>query len=167
LLAVFNRPLYLKINWFLHSPNAGKFREMIKELHHELHTFRHRKDVIIKNVILSMFIQAVPPLTFYIIAASLGLKVSFGYFFIFLPIIGAITLLPISIGGLGLRDASTIIFFAKVGVAKDMAFAMSLLNFSFILIYGAIGGLIYVSTFRHRRVQHHQPPAVRPHHKGR
>ena len=167
LLVIFNRPVYLRINWLLHSPNAGKFREMIKELHHELHIFRHHKDVIVKNVIISMFIQAVPPLTFYVIAVALGLKINLGYFFIFMPIIGAITLLPISIGGLGLRDASTILFFAKVGVAKDLAFAMSLLNFSFILVYGGLGGLIYVSTFRHRRIQHHQSPAIHPHHKVR
>ena len=158
LLVLFNSFLYAKINQLLHSPDAGKIRDMIKNLHQELHYFRHRKGVIVNNLILSFFIQVIAPLTFYIIALSLGIKVNIIYFFIFLPIIGAITLLPISIAGLGLRDAATIFFFAKAGVSKDLAFAMSLINFSFILICGALGGLIYVLTVRHRRIQHHQAP---------
>ena len=77
-----------------------------------------------------------------------------------MPIIGAITLLPISIGGLGLRKNTTMLFFTQAGVSKDMAVAMSLLNFSFIVAYGAIGGLIYVFTLHYRRQQPHQAPGI-------
>ncbi len=87
----------------------------------------------------------------------MGIKINMAYFFVYLPIIGAITLLPISIGGLGLRDATTVFFFAQAGVSKDMAFAMSLINFSFIVFYASIGGLIYVFTVHHRRIPHHKP----------
>ena len=109
---------------------------------------------------ISVIIQAISPLTFFVISRSLGLKLDMIYFFVFLPIIGAITLLPISIGGLGLRDATTIFFFAKAGVSKDLAFSMSLLGFSFVLISGILGGLIYVFTIRHRRIQHNKTPPV-------
>jgi hypothetical protein len=109
---------------------------------------------------MSLLVQIVSPLISFVIALSLGIKINIIYFFIFLPIIGAITLLPISIGGLGLRDATTIFFFAKAGVSKDLAFAMSLISFFFLLVYGAIGGLIYVLTVHHRRIQHNQPPPL-------
>ncbi|MBI5145049.1 MAG: flippase-like domain-containing protein [Candidatus Omnitrophica bacterium] len=157
LLLVFNRFLYQKINQLLHSPTAGKIRQAIKDLHQEMHLFRHHKEIIMENIILSLLIQAIVPVTYYILALALGIKLNLLYFFIFLPIIGAITLLPISIGGLGLRDTLTVFFFAKVGVAKDIAFAMSLLNFFFILVYACIGGLIYVLTVHHRRLPHHSP----------
>ena len=160
LLVLFNKFAYTKINKLLHSPGAGKIRESIKNLHQEIHYFKHHKKVIIKNLILSLFIQVTAPLTFFVIALSLGLKIKLLYFFIFIPIICAITLVPISIGGLGLRDATTIFFFAKVGVVKNLSFAMSLINFLFILICGCLGGLIYVLTLHHRRVQHHKPSAV-------
>jgi uncharacterized protein (TIRG00374 family) len=154
LLALFNRFIYSRINKLLHSPNAGRIRELIKDLHQEMHYFKHHKRVIVNNLIFSVFIQTISPATFFVIAKSLGMRVNIIYFFIFLPIIGAITLLPISIGGLGLRDATTIFFFTKAGVAKDLAFAMSLLNFFFILVYGSLGGLIYVLTVHHRRTLH-------------
>jgi glycosyltransferase 2 family protein len=168
LLVLFNKFLYSKINKFLHSPDAcpveprrglyvaDKIRKLLKNLHQEVHLFRHHKSIIVNNLILSIFIQSITPLTFIFIAFSLGLKVNIVYFFIFLPVINAITLLPISIGGLGLRDATTIYFFAKAGVGRDLAFAMSLINFLFILVCGGLGGLIYVLTLHHRRIQHHK-----------
>ncbi|MDP2923877.1 MAG: lysylphosphatidylglycerol synthase transmembrane domain-containing protein [Candidatus Omnitrophota bacterium] len=157
LLVLFNKFLYSKVNQLLHSPTAGKLRGAIKNLHQEIHYFRHHKKVIVNNLIFSILIQAIAPLTFFLIARSIGVKINIIYFFIFLPIISAITLLPISIGGLGLRDAATIFFFAKAGIGKDMAFAMSLLNFFFILICGALGGLIYVLTAHHQRIHHPSP----------
>lgn len=156
LLILFNRFIYTKINKLLHSPTAGKIRESIKNLHQEMHIFKHHTEIIVKNLILSFIIQTISPLTFYIIALSLGIKINIIYFFIFLPIIGAITLLPISIGGLGLRDATAIFFFAKAGITKDLAFAMSLVSFFFIFVYAGIGGLIYVLTVQHRRIPHHK-----------
>ncbi len=170
LLALFNRPVYLRINNLLRAPALalsgkaakssplpmahffGRLRELLTNTHKEIHYFRNHKKIIALNVALSFVIQLITPLVFYIIALSLGLHAPVLYFFVVLPIVGAITLLPISLGGLGLRDASVVFFFAKVGVGKDAALSMSLLNFAFILAYSTIGGLIYVLTVHHRRL---------------
>lgn len=162
LLLLFNKTAYAKISALLASPNAGRLRDALQKLHHEIHYFRSHKAVIGQNLLLSFVIQCLGPLTFYCLARAIGIRIAPVYFFIFLPIIGAITLLPISIGGLGLRDVSTVVFFAKVGVEKHAAFAMSFLSFFFLLICGAAGGLIYVLTLHHRRLQRH-PPSTLPH----
>lgn len=163
LLVIFDKATYKRINKLLSSPDAGKLRDLITNLHHEIHLFRHKKRVLVNNVIISLLVQVVTPVTFYFIALSIGINVKLIYFFVFLPVIGAITLLPISIGGLGLRDATVVYFFAKAGVGRDPAFAMSLLNFSFIVFYGAIGGLIYVLTIHHRRLQYNSSPPLQSH----
>ena len=160
LLVLFNRFIYSKITKFLTAPGAGKIKESLSDLHGEIHIFRHHKKLIAYNLILSFFIQLIAPLSVYFIALSLGVKIKFLYFLVFLPIIGAITLLPVAIGGLGLRENLFVVYFAKAGVIKQLAVAMSLLSFAFVVIYGAVGGLIYVLTVHHRRVQHNQPPQV-------
>lgn len=160
MLALFNNYFYSRINKIFGRFGAGGIMESIKKLHHQIYLFRNHTDMIWKNILLSFLIQAISPVTFYYIALAIGIKINPVYFFVFLPIIGAITLLPISIGGLGLRDAVTIFFFAKAGVIKDLAFSMSLISFFFIVIYGAVGGLIYVLTVRHRRLQYHKPSSV-------
>lgn len=160
LLVLFNSSIYSMITRFLTTPGAERIKEMIKDMHREIHIFRHRRKIIVYNLLLSFLAQIITPVSIYFIALSLGVKINFIYFLIFIPIIGAITLLPVAIGGLGLRESLFVVYFAKAGVIKQLALAMSLLSFSFIVIYGAIGGLLYVFTVHHRRVQFNKPPAV-------
>ncbi|MFH0918644.1 MAG: lysylphosphatidylglycerol synthase transmembrane domain-containing protein [Candidatus Omnitrophota bacterium] len=157
LLVLFNSAVYSKIAKFLSTPGSGKIKETIKNMHQEIHLFRQHKRMIILNLFVSFIIQLVGPISIYFIGLSLGVKINFVYFLVFLPIISAITLLPIAIGGLGLREGLFVVYFAKAGVIKQLALAMSLLSFSFVVFYGAIGGLIYVLTVHHRRLQPHKP----------
>jgi len=156
LLLLFNNFFFSKINRFFHAPNGSRLMTAIKNTHQELYYFRQRKRILFLNLAYSIFIQVVAPVSYYLIAVALGIKTDIIYFFIFFPLIGAITLLPISIGGLGLRDATTIYFFAKAGMAKDAAFAISIMVFFYTLLLGALGGIIYVFTLHSRRVQYHK-----------
>jgi len=160
LLVLFNSSIYAGISRFLSAPGAGKIKEIIRDMHQEIHVFRNHKRIIILNLFLSFLVQLFAVLCIYLIGLSLGIKVSFVYFLIFLPIIGAITLLPVAISGLGLRESLFVLYFAKVGVIKQLALAMSLLSFSFTVFCGAIGGLIYVFTVRYRRLQSDKPSRV-------
>lgn len=163
LLVLFNNAIYLRINSWLavakiekgatrFKQSLDRLRNYLKELHEEIYLFRNKRASIITNVFLSILIQLLGPLTCYFVALSLGVRITPLVFFIFLPIISAITLLPISIGGLGLRDASTVFFFSQVGLAKELALSISLVNFFLLVFYSAIGGVIYVSTVHHRRI---------------
>jgi hypothetical protein len=152
LLGLFNPFLYSKINQFLELLPFGKISRSLKNLHQQIHIFKQHRKTLLYNLMLSLFIQATGPIIFYFIALALGVRINILYFFIFVPIIGAITLLPISIGGLGLREAVVIFFFTQAGVSKDLAFATSIISFFFILIYSALGGLIYVLRVRYRRI---------------
>jgi len=161
LLVLFNSFVYGRVNKFLRALPGNKIMDSISNLHQDMYYFRRHKNIILGNFCLSLLIQIISPVTFYIIALALGIKsLDIMYFFIFLPIIGAITLLPITIGGLGLRDASTVFFFSKAGLAKDLAFSMSLISFFFLLVWGSIGGLYYVLTIHYRRIQHHKSPSL-------
>jgi len=163
LLALFNKFLYQGINKILRLLKSEKVRETLKSLFYEIHYFRKNKKVLFYNIFISVVIQILGPLVFYIIALSLGVTgVNILYFFILVPIIGAITLLPISLGGFGLRENTAVILFAKAGLAGNSSVAIAFLNSIFILIVGIIGGLIYVLTVRHRRPQHHQAQRVHP-----
>ena len=154
-LTLFNNFVYEKLSKIL-SKKGGRILGAIQRLHHEIYIFRDRKMLLFKNLLLSLVIQGSAPLVFYIIALSLGLKTSMIYFFVLIPVIASITMLPISIGGLGLRDASTIFFFAKVGVDNHVSFAMSLLGFFFVLVISVMGGILYVFTLHSRRLQYRQ-----------
>ncbi len=89
----------------------------------------------------------------YFIGMSLGITVNVIYYFVFFPIVNTISVLPISIGGLGVRDNAAVFLFATIGVAADRVAAMTLLNFAFLFFVGLIGGGIYGFAFYSRRIQ--------------
>jgi uncharacterized protein (TIRG00374 family) len=159
LLILFNKFLYTKVSKFLHTSNSGRIRESIKNLLQEIHYFRDKKRVLFESIVLSLIIQANGPIAFYITALAVGISgVKLLYFFIFVPIIGAITLLPIAIGGFGIRESTSVLLFAKAGINGIAATAIALLNSYFIFIFGAIGGIIYALTVHHRRIQYPTSP---------
>lgn len=151
LLLIFNKKIYKKLN-YPGSQNTGIIAS-IRRLHSEIYFFRGRPLVLIYNLVYSIIIQAGACFVAYFILRGLSVNINMIYPLVLNPVIVTITTLPISIGGLGLRDASSIFFYTKVGVAKDAAFAQSLLIFSLAFIFGLIGGVIYVATLRYRRLQ--------------
>ena len=153
LLALFNNNLYQKINSMLQVLRISKLRDILTNLHNDIYLFRNHSKAIITNVALSILIQVITPAIFYIIALSIGLKPNFIYFCISWLIITMISFIPISISGLGTREAASIFLLAKIGIAQDMAFTISLLNFSFLFIIGVLGGIIYVFNLPYRRLQ--------------
>ena len=108
--------------------------------------------IIVKNFVYSLTIQLMISFSFYLISFALGARINLLYFFVIVPIISTISALPISVAGLGLREASSVYFFTKAGMSSEIALATSLLNFSILFLFGLCGGLIYVITFSRRRV---------------
>lgn len=120
--------------------------------------FRGRYAVIAASIILSVVAQTLFFLVSYFIVRALGQEVRLIYFLVLMPLITIVASLPISIGGLGVREQSMVKLFSTVFkiLSDSMAMALSLLNFAFLTGIGLIGGLIYVLTLYTRRLQRHQ-----------
>lgn len=157
LLIIFNKGIYRRLNHPL--PKKGGLLDNLRKLHAEIYYFRSKPSILYLNLIYSIIIQAGSSFVSFVLLRSLNVNLNIVYPLVFNPLITTITTLPISIGGLGLRDASSIFFYAKAGVAKDAALAQSLLNFALIVFFGLIGGIIYVSTLHYRRLQPYQADA--------
>lgn len=82
-----------------------------------------------------------------LIACSLGIEQPLGIFLLFTSIISFSLTLPISVGGLGVREQTYILLFGALGVSAAAATAMSLLNYALTnLAIGILGGLWYAVT---------------------
>lgn len=80
-------------------------------------------------------------LQMYLLAKGVGLSVPFLYLAIAVTVAGFITLIPISISGIGTRDAALIILFSPFLIAKEQIIAYSALIL-FMVLWGALIGLI-------------------------
>jgi uncharacterized protein (TIRG00374 family) len=60
------------------------------------------------------------------VTAVLGIGVSLRYMFLIMPVVTLVEVLPVSVGGLGTRDATVIYFFSVVGIPGAAGVAFSL-----------------------------------------
>jgi len=84
----------------------------------------------------------------YLVAAALGQHIALGYFFLFIPIISSLLLLP-SLNGLGVREGAFVLLFASAGVGSVAAVSMSLAFWAITLLTGLIGGVLYAMQGAH------------------
>jgi hypothetical protein len=75
----------------------------------------------------------------FFIGISLGIDISFYYFLAILPIATLIGQIPITISGLGTREAVMISLFGVIGISATKVFSMSLIS---IFLAGVIPALI-------------------------
>ena len=80
------------------------------------------------------------------VALALDVHISFLYFILFTPVISAVTTLPISLNGLGVREGVYVVLFTQAGVPAPQAMAMSLVIYVLRLCAGAIGGILYAAS---------------------
>jgi uncharacterized membrane protein YbhN (UPF0104 family) len=104
---------------------------------------------LFKVLNLSFLVQLLNILIYYLVAQSLGLKISFLFLTLFIPIIILIAMLPISFQGLGLREGTTIFLLGKLGISATSAFSLSLICFAVGVLTSLGGGIIFI--FRQKR----------------
>lgn len=95
-------------------------------------------------VALSVVVQAANVLLVWLLGLGIGLKVPGGYYWILVPMVSLLTLIPVSINGMGVREAATVLFLSHLGVAEGAAVSLSVLWFSVFSVASLVGGVVYV-----------------------
>ena len=103
--------------------------------------YRERKAVLMKTLLLSVAIQTVIIFAVYALGRGLGVKMPLLPLFIFIPVIWTIATIPISISGLGVREASFVLLFGFLGISPVQATAVSFAWFLSVAT-GSLPGLI-------------------------
>ncbi len=132
-----------------------KVKESLMKLHYDIVLLKGRQKNGWEAIMISIGAQIILAIEFYLTAKGMHQNISLVYFIIFSPIVCVVTSLP-SIGGLGFREIGWVYLLPLVGVSKEMAGGLSLINSAFTIINGLLGGLLYVTTLSSGRVQHPQ-----------
>ena len=128
----------------LRFAGLGRFGAKLQGLVDALHRYRHHYRALGQAFLLSVLLQVLIIVTYYLIWVGLNLGVPLVYFLVFIPLTTVVAMLPVSVAGLGVREAGVIYFFAKVGVGAGAALGMSLVCFSLSLIVSSLGGLAFL-----------------------
>lgn len=134
---------FLVASFILWKVNWGKIK-FLSSFYAPLMDYKTKKEIIFKGLLLGFVVQCIAIITVYVLSLSIGLKVPIIYFFMFLPVISVASAIPISVAGLGIREAGFVLLFSKVGLTSAEALSLSLLVFTAMCGVNLIGGVEYL-----------------------
>ncbi len=118
-------------------------KNLIKEIINSLLIYRDNYKFLNVALPISLLGHIFVVVFFFLLAESINVSIDYFKMAVFIPIIEFVSSLPISLGGLGIREATTIFLFGSENIPTAKAMSVSLLSFSVILIVGAYGGYLY------------------------
>lgn len=118
--------------------------EIFEKVYTAVKEYRRFKMALLVSFLLSILLQADQAVTWYLAGYAVGARVSVFYYFLYIPIVGLLTMIPLTIGGLGIRENSFVAFFSNLGVAGAVATSTSLLFLIINFIYALIGGIVFL-----------------------
>ncbi|MBA7564597.1 hypothetical protein ES708_06260 [subsurface metagenome] len=121
-----------------------KLRRKLSNVYKTLMSFKKYKLVLIKALVFSFLLQFAVILNYYLAARALGIDLTLAAFIFIVPVVSTITMIPISIGGIGIRENSLVFIMVAMGIANEKAFLCSLLILFMLILIGMVGGIAYI-----------------------
>lgn len=116
----------------------------VQNISDQLLLYRKRPAVMAKVLSVAFLNIFVVVFEFYFIAKSFSMPISISYFFLFIPLLIYLTMLPVSIGGIGLVEAGFVFFFSKVGMSVETCLSIALVFRVLQLSCALPGAMIYL-----------------------
>ncbi|MFZ1947346.1 MAG: lysylphosphatidylglycerol synthase transmembrane domain-containing protein [bacterium] len=144
---VFSRRLARLVGAVLRPFLIRGLGDRLKRIYESFYLYSSKGRRLLLVLVVSLVVQALRTLVHYQVSEAMGLGIPAIYFFLFVPVIAIFIALPISIGGLGVREGLGIYLFRKAvpAVTPEQAFAMGLLAYLVGLVVSLAGGVIYLA----------------------
>jgi glycosyltransferase 2 family protein len=127
-------------------------------LYGTFHGYMAHKGALVAAFAGSLVFQGLRVLGVVALGVSLGLDLGLAAYLVYVPLIIMLTMLPISVGGFGVREGAFIYFFVGAGVPAESALALSILLYLVSLLSVLPGGVVYLSQGIGRR----ENPSAKP-----
>ena len=157
---LFNRSIARRFHFIERTLNRVGLGAKVRMIYDELHDFKNHKKIVVIAMLLSVLGQVLAIVVLYLLAVALGADPgTWAYFFLLVPVVHLISMVPITMGGLGLREGGYVVFL-KNFIGSEKALGMGILSFGFLLFLSVIGGFIYLFR-REYHIQLSKPDATK------
>lgn len=124
------------------SPFAG-IRGRATPLYEAVAEYRSRAGALVPAVLLSFVFQFVVVGVVFLNARALNLDVPLSALAVFVPLISLAGMIPVTVNGLGVREALYILLFGQLGAPTELAVSLALLFLAVTFTASLPGGLVY------------------------
>ncbi len=123
---------------FLH-----KFKDKLRQVYDTFKSFKKYKKALSLTFLLSIALQFCVVLNYYFCARAFGIDLGIMSFIFIVQVVALISMVPITLGGIGLRENMIVEIMKLLGVQGNEATIVSLLLFLMLLAPGVVGGILY------------------------
>jgi uncharacterized protein (TIRG00374 family) len=121
-----------------------RIKDRLRSAYDTLRSFKQYKTALVKTLVYSFLMQFAIILNYYFIGLALGIELELITYVFISPIVATISMIPVSIGGIGLRENTLVFILISMGVSSEVAGIHSLLVFFMLVLIGIIGGIVYL-----------------------
>jgi uncharacterized protein (TIRG00374 family) len=139
--------LFITGSFFVFGLRIGRRIKLLAGFYDYFTLYKGKKSVIMKTLFISIMIQTIIIFAVYVLSRGLRVDVPLLPLFIFIPVISTIASIPISISGIGVREASFVLLFGFLGISPIQATAISFAWFLSVAT-GSLPGLIEYLRFK-------------------
>jgi uncharacterized membrane protein YbhN (UPF0104 family) len=122
--------------------------ERINTVTSVLARFRERPGALAECFGGALFVQGLSVVYYFAVAYALRLNVSFWDLAVIVPLSFVVQLLPISMNGLGVREATFSFYFTRIGHPIESALLVSLVAQALMMLFSLLGAVVYISRGR-------------------
>jgi uncharacterized protein (TIRG00374 family) len=122
----------------------AKIAQKMERVSSVFHIIGKKKSVLLASLMISFLNQILYIASIWITSVGLGLNIGFSYFLIFVPVITLVSMIPVSLNGMGLREYAFMSLFSAIGVSPESCIALGLLSSIIIILSSLPGGVIYI-----------------------
>lgn len=155
LALILNRRLSRGVRKLFGSIAFAGLGERFETVFRHLGEYRRLRALLARLTALAMAVQFLRVVTHILVAQALGIQVTplmFLQFFVFVPLLGLIMILPISINGLGVREGAGILLFTQIGFSNEQALLMELITYAIMVVVSVLGGVFFLQrSFERKR----------------
>ncbi|MBN2184090.1 MAG: flippase-like domain-containing protein [Candidatus Krumholzibacteriota bacterium] len=112
-----------------------------------LGNLRNLRSMSVRLILLTLLIQSLRIATHIFVGRSLGIDTGWWaniHFFVFVPLLGLVMTLPVSINGLGIREGAGVVLFMQIGIGEELAVLMEFITYVVQLAVSLLGGIFFI-----------------------
>ncbi|NET72040.1 MAG: flippase-like domain-containing protein [Sphaerospermopsis sp. SIO1G2] len=141
LLTISPRVLMLIKPWLIQL-KADNFVDKFTRIQIILRNFVHYRKYLAISLFLSFLLQLMIIYYYYLVSQQLNIPILYWQLLVFVPIVVVVTLLPISLGGLGIKEGVLAYLFIQINLSVEQAVLLSLTVMTLGIILSLPGGVI-------------------------
>jgi hypothetical protein len=83
------------------------------------------------------------------VARALGIHISAFDLAVLIPLAGVVQMIPVSVNGFGVREATYSLYFSRIGLPIEAAILLSLTTTALVMLYSLSGAAVYIGRGHH------------------